>query len=58
MQKPPEAEFRYERKFLVEELDAHQVKLLVRLHPALFYQPYPPRQVNSLYLDSPELEDY
>lgn len=53
-----ETEYRYERKFLVEELNAHQTLMLIKLHPALFYSPYPPRQVNSLYLDSSELEDY
>ena len=51
-------EFRYERKFLVERLDARQVRALVAVHPALFYQPYPPRYVNNLYLDTVEMEYY
>jgi hypothetical protein len=54
----PPSELRYERKFLVEAIDAHQAQLLIRLHPALFTSPYPPRQVNSLYLDDPDLSDY
>lgn len=53
-----EPELRYERKFLVEELDAYQARVLIRMHPALFTSPYPPRQVNSLYLDDPDLGDY
>jgi SPX domain protein involved in polyphosphate accumulation len=51
-------EYRYERKFLVEELDAGQVCLLVRRHPAMFYEPYPPRVVNNLYLDTEEMDNY
>ena len=51
-------EFRYERKFLVDQLDSHQVRALVKLHPCMFYQPYPPRYVNNLYLDTVGLENY
>jgi hypothetical protein len=51
-------DFRYERKFLVEELDAGQARLLVRRHPAMFCAPYPPRHVNNLYLDTEEMENY
>ncbi len=50
--------FRYERKFLVEELDPHEVESVVRLHPALFREVYPPRQVNNIYLDSFDARNY
>jgi hypothetical protein len=50
--------YRYERKFLVEGLLPAQVAGIVRLHPRLFYEPYPPRYVNNLYLDTPDLENY
>lgn len=50
--------YRYERKFLVQSLSLPQVQALVRLHPQLFHQPYPPRYVNNLYLDTPDLENY
>ena len=50
--------YRYERKFLVEELLPSQVVALVRLHPMLFYAPYPPRQINSLYLDTADMQNY
>ena len=50
--------YRYERKFLVDALTQHQVRALVKRHPALFYAPYPPRYVNNLYLDSREMENY
>lgn len=51
-------DYRYERKFLVDQLDVHRVRALVKLHPAMFYQPYPPRYVNNLYLDTEELDNY
>lgn len=58
MDEPQSRTYRYERKFLVSELDAQQVRLLVRRHPAMFHEPYPPRHVNNLYLDTEELENY
>ena len=51
-------EVRYERKLLVQGVDAGQVRMLVRRHPGMFYEPYPPRMVNNLYLDTEELENY
>ncbi|MBN1936288.1 MAG: polyphosphate polymerase domain-containing protein [Anaerolineae bacterium] len=50
--------FRYERKFLVDQLDAHQIRALIKRHPAMFVQPYPPRYVNNLYLDTADLQNY
>lgn len=44
---------RYERKFLVTELDRAQVRSVVLRHPALFRRAYPPRHINNLYLDTP-----
>jgi len=54
----PLEELRYERKFLVDELDSHHVRALVKLHPMMFVQPYPPRYVNNIYLDSEDLVNY
>ncbi|MBN1812141.1 MAG: VTC domain-containing protein [Anaerolineae bacterium] len=51
-------DFRYERKFLVDQLDVHRVRALVKLHPSMFYEPYPPRYVNNLYLDTELLDNY
>lgn len=50
--------YRYERKFLVEDLHPFQVAALVKQHPHLFFAPYPPRYVNNLYLDTPEMANY
>lgn len=50
--------YRYERKFLVDELQPFQVEAIIKLHPRLFYAPYPPRAVNNLYFDTPDMENY
>ena len=50
--------YRYERKYLVEGLDHHQAIALIKRHPYLFYQPYPPRRINNFYLDTPEMDNY
>ncbi len=50
--------YRYERKLLVEEIDAHQVRAMVRAHPCCFREPYPPRYVNNVYLDTVDLDNY
>lgn len=50
--------FRYERKFLVETLMPFQVSLMIKRHPRLFHEPYPPRFVNNLYLDTPDMDNY
>ena len=50
--------YRYERKYLVEGLGSQHVRSLVKLHPALFLEPYPPRYVNNIYLDTPEMDYY
>ncbi len=50
--------YRYERKFLVDQLEEYQAKALILRHPSLFYEPYPPRYVNNFYLDTPSMENY
>jgi SPX domain protein involved in polyphosphate accumulation len=54
----PATGFRYERKFLVDELDDHEVRAIVKLHPSVFTQAYPPRFVNNIYLDSQDMGNY
>ena len=58
MEKEQTPEGRYERKFLIEELDAGQVRSLIQRHPAMFYATFPPRVVNNLYLDTEDLDYY
>jgi hypothetical protein len=45
---------RYEYKITCDELYLPEVRSWVRVHPAAFVEAYPPRQVNSLYFDTPE----
>ncbi len=54
----PLERYRYERKFLVDRMDAHQIRDLILRHPAMFVTPYPPRWVNNIYLDTPQLDNY
>lgn len=49
---------RYERKFIADRLALAEVLALVKRHPAAFREAYPARNVNNLYLDSPDLRDY
>jgi len=49
---------RYERKFLAESRNADAVSAVVRRHPALFREVFPPRVVNNIYLDTPGRRDY
>jgi hypothetical protein len=45
-------EYRFERKFLINHLNAHEVEMLVKFHFAHFTKSYPQRTVNNLYFDS------
>ncbi len=58
VQDQPLDAYRYERKFLVERMDTQHIRALVQLHPAMFVMPYPPRWVNNIYLDTPDLSNY
>lgn len=55
---PEKREYRYERKFLLDQLDGQEVLALVKRHPALFSEIYPPRYINNIYFDHPLLENY
>jgi SPX domain protein involved in polyphosphate accumulation len=49
---------RYERKFVTGNLSVAECAAILRRHPAGFFQAYPPRIVNNLYLDSAGLRSY
>lgn len=51
-------EFRYERKFFIDQLDFQEVLVLVKRHPAMFAEIYPPRYINNIYFDHPLLLNY
>ena len=48
---------RFERKF-VATMACAEVEAIVKLHPAMFVPSFPPRYVNNIYFDTPELGDY
>ena len=50
--------YRFERKFLVTDLDPREVASLVGLLPGLFREVYPPRSVNNIYLDTADAMHY
>ncbi|MBN1309837.1 MAG: polyphosphate polymerase domain-containing protein [Anaerolineae bacterium] len=50
-----EPDLRYEIKMVCPRHRLQQARFWVRLHPAGFMVAHPPRQVNSLYLDTPHL---
>lgn len=47
---------RYEIKAVCNEIDLPQVRAWVYLHPDVFVETYPPRQVNTLYFDTYDLD--
>ena len=49
---------RYERKFLISQLDRHEVESIVRLHHAMFSETYPERFVNNIYFDDIRASSY
>jgi len=48
---------RYEFKIPCDPLLLPEIETWVRLHPAPWRVSYPPRQVNNIYFDSPDLRD-
>jgi SPX domain protein involved in polyphosphate accumulation len=50
--------WRFERKFIISELDKYEIESLVRLHPAMFSEIHHERSVNNIYFDSITLTNY
>lgn len=48
-------DYRYERKYHAAGVSPDQIDVLIRTHPAHFVEPYPPRWINNVYLDTPGL---
>lgn len=49
---------RYELKQVYPETFLPELQSWVRIHPAGFVSAYPPRQVNSIYFDTPDLDTF
>lgn len=50
--------FRYERKFLVAEIDKHELESHIKHNSAMFSEIYYERDVNNIYFDSADLTSY
>lgn len=53
-----ERNWRYERKFLVSFMSVAEIESILKIHPALFSELYPQRQINNIYFDSFSLSSY
>jgi len=55
---PPfdEKNSRYERKFLVSNMQYHDIEQQIRVHPSAFSPIFYPRYINNIYFDSHELD--
>jgi hypothetical protein len=51
-------DLRYELKLVCDAHRLPQARSWIRLHPAGFVVAYPPRRVNSLYLDTPHMSSF
>jgi hypothetical protein len=49
---------RFERKFVATETSPAEVLARLRHHPSLFRTAFPPRWINNLYFDSPDLRHF
>jgi len=50
--------FRYERKFMISELDFQSIEHLIKHNPAMFLERFTERRVNNLYFDSVDFRNY
>lgn len=55
---PARVQLRHEFKFIVPDRDTSMLRMVLRLHGAGFRAEHPPRQVNNVYFDTPDLACY
>ncbi len=55
---PPPPNYRFERKFTLDEVDRSWILQQVKLHPSFFQPIFHPRQINNIYLDTPDYKFY
>ena len=51
-------DYRYERKYVIEQTSYKDIIGAIKTHSALFKEVYSERTVNSLYFDTPDLHNY
>jgi SPX domain protein involved in polyphosphate accumulation len=54
----PHSRRRYERKFVVSDLQYEQVLSIIKHHPAFFKEIFKQRKINNIYLDTHDLRTY
>lgn len=55
---PAKVQLRHEFKFVVPDRDTSMLRMVLRLHRAGFRAAHPPRRVNNVYFDTPDLACY
>ena len=50
--------FRYERKFMISDLDFQLIEHLIKHNPAMFLEKFHERRVNNIYFDSVDFKNY
>lgn len=50
--------YRFERKFLVSELNRYEIESIVKHHPAIFSEIYHQRLINNIYFDTINMSAY
>ena len=51
-------DLRYEKKFIITELDLAEIEHLIKLSPVIFHKIFYERRVNNIYMDSIDYDNY
>lgn len=51
-------DLRYEKKFIITDLELSEIEHLIKLSPVIFHKIFYERRVNNIYMDSIDFENY
>ncbi len=51
-------EYRYEKKFVIRELEDYEIEKIIKQHPVAFSEIFYKRRVNNIYFDSMDMDYY
>ena len=54
----PRQGYRFERKYHIQDLPEVEIEMWIKRSPALFFECFPPRFINNIYFDTPDLSNY
>ncbi|MBT5926167.1 MAG: polyphosphate polymerase domain-containing protein [Verrucomicrobia bacterium] len=54
----PRQGYRFERKYHIQDLTEPEIEMWIKRSPALFFECFPPRYINNIYFDTPDLSNY